>query len=290
MKRMYAVAVCGLLAVSGFAAAEPATITNAVSSMDPTSPIQLRASEAIPIGNYHDWERHTKIVQYTPYRQSLVDIGWGHYIPEWCEKILTWYQAFEAYGNTATNTRVQVRNLELYILDARTDEWVHTDSTRKPIADKWKRPFEQVDLAPGDRDEPEGGHSVKPVYPHFFHGYGNDRTLYTPDPDPFPDSVLPPEPWFVKAVYVSMEFRLVVDDDTKPSDIAQARYVVNVGADYWPGYGKPSGWPYAPGIGNGRLLLATDKWRTATMLVPNKQISSFADMLANPPPPLRPAP
>ena len=87
-------------------------------------------------------------------------------------------------------------------------------------------------------------------------------------------------------MYVAMEFRLVVDDPSKPDDRASAKYVVDTGADYYPGNGQ-GGWglDYAPAMGNSRMLLATPNWRTATMLVPNtRNGATFEEMKTNPPP------
>jgi len=43
---------------------------------------------------------------------------------------------------------------------------------------------------------------------------------------------------------------------------------------------------YAPGMGNGRYLQATNDWRTASMIVPNTRSGASMDELRNNPPPL----
>ena len=134
----------------------------------------------------------------------------------------------------------------------------------------WKYPFAFAG-AGSPRNESSGGVSVKPDYPNFYHGYGNSIKI---------------DPKDVRAVYVSMDFRLAVDNPSKPDDRNSAKYVVNAGADYWPGNGQAT-WSlgYAPGIGTGRTMLATKDWRTATLLVPNKNYGATMEEIRKNPPP-----
>jgi hypothetical protein len=64
-----------------------------------------------------------------------------------------------------------------------------------------------------------------------------------------------------------MEFRLALIDSAKADDRSRAKFVLSVGADYYPDMKLRWSLDFAPGVGNGRLLLATDSWRTATFLV-----------------------
>lgn len=235
-------------------------------------------NEAIPLHPTFDWQRHPHIMQYAPKGHMLPD-WWKGARPEWCYTFLSWYTAYEAGGpdgkeagaNRATNTRVQVRNLRAYIMweDGR---WTRVDDTGSPRVDLWSYPFKRAGRSSRAREERERGNSVKPVYPDFHHGYG---TTYALD-----------NPWDVRAVFVAMDFRLVIDDPDGPDDRDKARYVVNVGADYYPGRGRGWGLDYAPGVGSGRYLLATKSWRTATLLVPNKDHGVSFQRLRERPPPL----
>jgi hypothetical protein len=83
-----------------------------------------------------------------------------------------------------------------------------------------------------------------------------------------------------------MDFRLVVNDPNQPDDRSLAKYVVDVGADYYPGNNQTWGVSYAPGVGSGRYLLATNNWRTATLLVPNTLLGATNDEMRMTPPPL----
>lgn len=230
-------------------------------------------SEAIVINPKYDWQYKGVINQYAP-SGTILPSWWPGTRPLWCYSSLTWYTAFEAQGNAAVNTRIQVRNLRMYILSERTRKWSLVDTSTAPYTGLWKYPFVEAgdQTKAGVRKETTGGYSIKPVYPHFHHGYGNPKPLA--------------EPADVRAVYIAMDFRLVVDDPKKPDDRAKARYVVNAGGDYYPGKGQTWGVNYAPGIGGGRYLLATTQWRTANMLAPNKRLGSSFTELRNIAPPL----
>jgi hypothetical protein len=229
-------------------------------------------SEAMVIDPRFGWQKFPGVIQYAP-KGTILPSWWTGNRPEWCYRSLTWYTAFEAEGNSASNTRVQVRNLRMYILSNASRTWEQVDATTAPAGDLWKYPFTYVAsfASSGTRTETTGGYSVKPVYPYFHHGYGTGYTIANPED--------------IRAVYVAMDFRLVVDDPNKADDRGMAKYVVDVGADYYPGQGLSWGVGYAPGIGNGRYLLVTNDWRTGTLLVPNPLLGATMDeMRLNSPP------
>ena len=248
----------GLTSISTFAA----TIDQVISDMS-------SKSEAIAIDPRYEWQYQPAIVMYAP-RGDAIPSWWTGNRPEWTYSVLTWYTTQEAQGNAATNTRVQVANLRFYVLSESTRKWSQHDVKAAPYSEMWKYPFAFAG-AGSPRNESSGGVSVKPDYPNFYHGYGNSIKITPQD---------------VRAVYVSMDFRLAVDDPNKPDDRNSAKYVVNAGADYWPGNGQAT-WSlgYAPGIGTGRTMLATKDWRTATLLVPNtRNGANMEELRKNPPP------
>jgi hypothetical protein len=244
-------------------------------------------NEAIPIKPVYNWQYKPQTVMHSPAASSVPT--WFTYAkPDWCKSILSWYTAFEAggaggdeaTGNQATNSRIQVRNLQVHVLSNATRQWTRVNHVAAPWTDLWKYPFayaaDMYSAAADVKTASTGGYTIKPNYPTFHHGYGTGYAL--------------PDPQDVRAVYAQIEFRLVVENPALPDDRANARYVVNVGADYWPGQGGYS-WPYAPGIASGRYLLATNEWRTATMLVPNKDLgATYNEMRSNLPDPLKPTP
>ncbi len=227
-------------------------------------------SEAMVIDPRYEWQHKPVIQMYAP-RGDAIPSWWTGNRPEWTYDTLTWFTALEAQGNAATNTRVQIANLRLYVLSEKNRTWSQVDVKDAPPTELWKYPFVWESSNGGTRNESSGGISVKPKYPYFHHGYGNPKTIVPQD---------------VRATFVAMEFRLVVDDPSKPDDRASAKYVVDTGADYYPGNGQ-GGWGlgYAPAMGNSRMLLATKDWRTATLIVPNtRNGASMEEMRKNPPP------
>ncbi|RJG03980.1 hypothetical protein D3878_22295 [Noviherbaspirillum sedimenti] len=248
----------GLATLSSFAV----TIDEVVSDMS-------SKSEVIAIDPRYEWQYQPAIVMHAP-RGDAIPSWWTGNRPEWTYSVLTWFTTQEAQGNAATNSRVQVANLRFYVLSQATRTWKQLDTKAAPYSEMWSYPFAYAG-AGSVRSESSGGVSIKPDYPNFYHGYGNPISI---------------DPKDVRAVYVSMDFRLAVENTSKPDDRDSAKYVVNAGADYWPGNGQAT-WSlgYAPGIGTGRTKLATKDWRTATLLVPNKNYGSTMEEIRQNPPP-----
>jgi hypothetical protein len=245
--------------------AQATSIDEVINNMSPQA-----VSEAQVIDPRYEWQQHPMVITPAP-RGDAIPKWWKGNRPEWTNTIISWFQVFEAQGNGATNTRVEVKNIRVLTLSEATKTWAQVDALGAPDVDLWQYPFSYSSTKSGKRSEATGGISLKPAYPYFHHGYGKTRSIAAPD---------------LRAVYVSMQFRLVVEDPSKPDDRANAKYLVNVGADYHPGKGQ-SDWSlgYAPGVGQGRLMLANNEWRTATMLVPNtRNGSSLEEMRTNPPP------
>jgi hypothetical protein len=230
-------------------------------------------SEALPINPDFGWMYGANITQYSPAGSSIAS-WWTAERPTWCYGLQSWYTLFEAQGNSATNTRVEVKNLRVYILSQATRTWSKWEITVAPYTDSWTYPFAFVGSA-DRRSESDGGASFKPVYPKFLHGYGTAN-----------HNMPLPNPADVRAIYTAIDMRLVVADPSQPDDRDKAKYVVDSGADYYPDATlKMWSTGYAPGVGNGRYLLVTPNWRSATLAVPNKDYgATLNEFLTNPPP------
>lgn len=234
-------------------------------------------SEAVAIAPQFNWQHHPVITTYAP-RGDAIAGWWPGNRPEWTYTALSWFTAYEAQGNYATNSRIEIRNLRMYFLSESTRQWTRVDASTGPRMGLWTYPFNSAGSNTGERSEASGGKSIKPKYPNFHHGYGNAHLIKNPAD--------------VRATFVAMDFRLVVDDASRADDRSVAKYVIDVGGDYYPGnpnYADTSmTWNqgYAPGMGNGRYLQATNSWRTATMIVPNTRSGASMEELRNNPPPL----
>lgn len=228
-------------------------------------------SEALVIDPRYNWQRQPQVTMAAP-RGDAIPSWWSGNRPTWTSAVLSWFTAFEAQGNQASNTRVHVKNLRFYVLSQATRTWTLVDSSTTPAVNLWSYPFDWAAGASGAglRNESDGGVSMKPVYPKFHHGWANAKAINPQD---------------VRAVFATIDFRLVLDNANGADDRASAKYVVDAGADYYPDMGLKWSLNYAPGIGNGRMLLATKDWRSATLLVPNPNYgSTMEEMRSNPPP------
>jgi hypothetical protein len=247
-----------------------ATTTTTIDDVftDTTAP-----SEALVKKVRYDWQKKPVIVMDSPSKDSL-PTWWNYAKPDWCYTVIPWFVLYEGANNQALNTRVEIKNLRFFVYSQARRQWEQFDIKLRPTVDVWKDPFNYFGGPNGARVEQDGGVSMKPVWGadgYFFHGYGNTVTITPQD---------------VRATFVAMEFRLVVDDVSKSDDRDSAEYVLDVGGDYYPGNGQ-GGWgvSYAPGMGNGRMLKPTKEWRTATMLIPNSKIGAdYPELQSNPPP------
>jgi hypothetical protein len=233
------------------------------------------ASEVLPISPAYNWHYNSWINQYSPAGSSIAAF-WKWERPTWCYGLLSWYTIYEGQGNRATNTRVEVRNLRIYILSNSTRKWTQFDRVLAPRTDRYHQDGIVGGTPAETRVEPDGGVSFRPAYPYLMHGYGKTNWPSVPLSNPSD----------VRALFVAMETRLVVADPTKPDDRALARYVINTAADYYPDATyKMWSQGYAPGAGSGRYILATPNYRSATFIVPNRdQGATLEEMRTNPPP------
>jgi hypothetical protein len=228
-------------------------------------------SEALVIDPQFDWQYRPKVTMHAPRGDAIPD-WWSGNRPLWTKAVVPWFTAFEAQGNRSKNSRVQVRNLRLFLLSVSKREWVEVEQKFRPEVKLWTYPFREVGNACGEqvRLEKDGTVSIVPNYPRFLHGWGRGHEINAGD---------------VGATFTAMEFRLIVNDRNMKDDRDFARYVVDVGADYYPDMALRWSLDYAPGMGNGRMLLARKHWRTATLLIANASYGvTFDDLRRNPPP------
>lgn len=169
---------------------------------------------------------------------------------EW-QFILPWMVVFEAVGNTATNTRIQIRNCELYVKKTSTGAWVRL-STGNPSGYNYTQSGNLQGGVPNVdvRQEISGGPSFKPVPDYNFHGWFGGRIAHQSD---------------IACWYVAMEARLIRDSNSLPDDTANALFGLQVGADYYPiDSALPSG-TYVPAVGISQTAQITSEWQSFTM-------------------------
>lgn len=172
-------------------------------------------------------------------------------------------------GNPATNTRVNIRNMQLFFLQQSTGAWLLLQNTSQPQGADYLDDFAGDVSIPGDvRTEPDGTISVTAGGGYLFHFWPADRASINPND--------------VGGILVLIQARLIVGDPNLPDDRSIAQYIAGSGADYYPAL--TGGWPgnlsYNPGVGNGKLKYVQNDWRFYAMT------TLTADQLASNPPPV----
>jgi hypothetical protein len=166
--------------------------------------------------------------------------------------IIPWVVVFDGVGNDARNTRVQLRNMKLYMKSKSTGAWKLISSTPRVGGSNYPKSLQGSNVTDPDlRNESDGSVSVLPPGGDLvFHGWGSLTGLSGSD---------------VGAIFLTIQARLVVNDSNGTDDRARAKYLVHVGGDYYPetstrvtemgpGY-------FFPGIGVSRAKLVTKEWQ-----------------------------
>ena len=190
--------------------------------------------------------------------------------------LLPWFVQFEGEGNSASHTRVQIRNMRLFMKSRSTGEWsrlIDSDSFSGVQCDQGSNYFHCPQQARVQEDGDAA--STLPISNLNLHGWWGGRE--------------PIEGWDVSAIIVSLEARLVKDSEDGVDDREKAKYLLHVGADYYPS-DAPHG-RILEAVGVSRAKLVTSDWQTFALTTlndvglqePGGGISS-SDLRADPPP------
>jgi hypothetical protein len=183
--------------------------------------------------------------------------------------ITAWGVLYEAAeGNPASNTRVNIRNMQTYFLQRSTGKWLLLQSTNTPVGGAYVEDFagdanKQADI----RQESDGTISATAGGGFNFHFYPQDRASINPDD--------------IGGIVVVLQARLIVADSRKADDRGSARYLCSAGADYYPAL--TGGWPgnssANPGVAIGKMKYVQSSWRSFAMTTLTQ-----AELASNPPP------
>jgi hypothetical protein len=172
---------------------------------------------------------------------------------DWWKAALAWLVVFDGAGNRALNTRVEVRDLEIYMKSKSSGSWRLLDHSPGVDGHNYPKSLQgEAVLPPDTRTGPGGGTAIRPPGGSLvYHGWGRMADVDGPD---------------VAAIFVTLQARLVTDDPAGPDDRALARYLIHVGGDYYPDRSTrvsdlgPA--YYFPGIGVSRAKLVTSEWQS----------------------------
>ena len=164
-----------------------------------------------------------------------------------------WGQIYEDIeGNPATNTRVQVRNMRAYYLSKSQNKWIQLQSSETMEGAAYREDFvDDISVPPNLRDESDngGGVSVTAGNGYNYHFWPKQSRVEI-------------DPTDIAAMFTTVQARLILDDESKPDDRDQARYLLSMGGDYW--LNTSIGWAEFKTNGDfaiGRFRYVTTEWQ-----------------------------
>ena len=173
------------------------------------------------------------------------------------------------HPDQAPNTRVQLRDDQLWILSKSTGKW--TEAQYPAIqGGAFRSDFAGNDgkgITTKDESNNGGGLSVTAGDGFNYHFWAGRRADIDPND--------------IGGVYSVFQARLVQDDLSKPDDRASAHYLAGGGGDYWASQDAAwkADWSANGGINGGRMKIITNDWGSYSM-----ETLSAEQMTANPPP------
>jgi hypothetical protein len=195
-------------------------------------------------------------------------ISMGNNAQGW-KAITAWGDLYEAAeGNPATNTRVNIRNMQTYFLQKSSGKWLLLQNTSQPDGAAYVEDFSGDSNKPANvRTEPDGSISAVAGGGYNFHFYPDTRGSINPND--------------IGGIVVVLQARLIVANASKPDDRSVARYVLSAGADYYPAL--TGGWPgsadFNPGVASGKMKYVQSEWRSFAMTTMTQ-----SQLQNNPPP------
>ena len=169
--------------------------------------------------------------------------------------VTAWGAVYEAAeGKAASNTRVNIRNMQTYLLLKSSGKWLLLQNTSTPTGAAYLEDFSGDVNKPADiRSEPDGTISATAGGGYNFHFYPLSRTSINPDD--------------IGGIVVVLQARLISADRNKPDDRSSARYLCGAGADYYPALTGP--WPgtasFNPAVALGKMKYVRSDWRYFAM-------------------------
>ena len=133
--------------------------------------------------------------------------------PKAFRAMTAWGQLYEAAeGNPSWNTRVQIRDLETYVLSKRDGRWHLIQGGRGVEGAAYREDFARDESKPADvRHEPDGSISVRAGHGCNFHFWPHRRVAI--------------DPGDIAGVFTTVQARLILDAPRQPDDCGRARYL-----------------------------------------------------------------
>jgi len=185
------------------------------------------------------------------------------------EAYTAWGQVYsDAAGNPATNTRVQIKDVQTYMLSKQDGKWHLLQSSIDVDGAAYREDFSGDVNIPADiREEPDGSISVQLSEGYNYHFWpSTGRTPINPEN--------------IAGLVMTVKARLITDNPQQPDDRSEARYLLGMGGDYWTTMtAQWDNWTTNGGVGVGKLKYVTLDWQYFTM-----HTLSPEEIRQNPPP------
>lgn len=185
--------------------------------------------------------------------------------PATCRAVTPWGQLYEAaYGNPARNTRVEIRDMALWILNRR-HVWRRADVGVELDGKSFREDFSGTDPSQDDliRQGSSLRVSISPGAGYCYHFWTIRR-----------DAIDPSD---IAGIFATVRARLVTDDESLPDDRENARYLLSMGADYYQNTTDTNG--CCDDVAIGRFKYVKTGWRSFNMTT-----LSPSELLLDPPP------
>lgn len=205
----------------------------------------------------YNWSRNPRAGAVEPPAGWNAAIAWGQ-LYEWIE------------GNPAVNTRVQIKDLEMYYLGKSDHTWHLLQKSLKVDGASYVEDFVDDIHKPADkRTESDGSISVTCGDGYNFHFWPSSGRVSYPANE-------------VAGCFVTVKARLILHDPDGIDDRDSARYLMSVGGDWWESLTAVwDQWKTNADMGIGRFRFVTEDWKSFSMF------SVPADTLLNNPPPFK---
>jgi hypothetical protein len=199
----------------------------------------------------------------------------------WWNAILPWIVIFDGVGNQASNTRVQVRDMKIYMKSKKSGSWKLLNHSVGVSGENYPKSLQGDNVTtPDSRTESDGSTSIRPPGGNLvFHGWGSFSDIDGSD---------------VAAIFMTLQARLVKDRANGSDDRGSAKYLIHVGGDYYPDRSTrvsdlaPA--YYFPGIGTSRAKLVSNDWQAFNFATVDVAVQDpggaigVSELRANPPP------
>lgn len=203
----------------------------------------------------YNWQSKPRVGAPEPGEGWSAAIAWGQ-VYEWAE------------GSSATNVRIQIKDLEMYYLGKKDNQWHLLQKSVKVSGANYIEDFQGDINKPADiRTESDGSISTTCGDGYNFHFWPNSGRIKIPVDD-------------VAGCFVTVKARIIMDDKDGVDQRDQAKYLMSVGGDWWESLTAVwDNWKTNWDIGIGRFRFITPEWKSFNMY------SVPADTIRNNPPP-----